>query len=112
MAQCQRAILFSKCNFFQSKENLTGGQREHTLESKPLLVVLPRGPCVSLTCSKRSQFWQSQLGSIGRCIQMNMLDVEKPEDFAASSFLESVMGGARTKISLVRVAILLLLLTI
>ena len=43
---------------------------------------------------------------------MNMLDVEKPEDFAASSFLESVIGGARTKISLVRVAILLLSLTI
>jgi len=82
------------------KENLAGGQKEPALESKPFLVVLPRGPCVSLSCSKRSQFWQSQLGNVGRCLQINMLDVEKPEDFAASSFLENVIGGARTKISL------------
>ena len=41
-----------------------------------------------------------------------MLDVEKPEDFAASSFLENVIGGARTKISLVSVTSLLLSLAI
>ena len=34
-------------------------------------------------------------------MQINMIDVEKPEDFAVSSFLESVIGGARMKVSLV-----------
>ena len=66
--------------------------------------MLPRGPCVSLKHPKRSKFWQNQLGNTGRVIQVNMLDVEKPEDFAASSFLENVIGGTRTKISLVSLA--------
>lgn len=63
--------------------------------------MLPRGPCVDLTLSKRSRFWQSQLGSIGKIMHVNLIDVEKPEDFAVSSFLESVIGGARMKVSLV-----------
>ena len=78
-----------------------GNQKEQMLENKPLLMMIPRGPCVSFACPKRSRFWQSQLSSIGRFMQINMLDVEKSEDFAVSSFLESVIGGARSKISLV-----------
>ena len=56
---------------------------------------------VKLSHSKRSKFWQSQLGTVGRVLQLNILDVEKPENFAASSFLENLIGLARSKISLV-----------
>ncbi|XP_065071597.1 KAT8 regulatory NSL complex subunit 3-like [Rhopilema esculentum] len=82
------------------KESNAPIPQDSKLDNKPLLVVLPRGPMVKLSHSKRSKFWQSQLGTVGRVLQLNILDVEKPEDFAASSFLENLIGLARSKISL------------
>lgn len=88
-------------SFFFIKESGTSAQKESSLENRPLLIMLPRGPSLNLTQPKRSKFWQHQLAGTGRVVKINILDVEKPEDFAVSSFLENVIGGTRSKISLV-----------
>ena len=69
------------------------------LPGNPLLIIAPSGPTyASTTQSKRTKFWNSQLGHLGQIIPVTMHTVNGGSVLGVAQCLEHMINAVRTKV--------------